>query len=102
VTLPPQIHQLDVDVAPLRGREFPGDRADAGAIEIGDLVEVEQNTPSGLADERVQVLDELRDTVFHHKPALEVQNDHPADFALCDCHAHSRTVRHPDYRFQRP
>src|SRR4030095_576236 len=83
----PEVQQLDVAAALADGDVFPRDSADAGAIEIGDVLEVDQDTTAPLAGESVHALDELGDAVFEHETASEIEDRDAAHLALDYLHA---------------
>src|SRR5262245_55795172 len=95
-----EVQQLDVAVALPDGHIFPRDRADAGAVEIGHLLEVEQDPPP-FAAECVHPLDERCHAVFEDQTALEIQNgDAPYD-ALGDLHKRGLILASPS-RYRAP
>src|SRR6266545_587680 len=80
-----QVQELDVAVALAHRDVLPRDRTDAGAIQVGDLLEVEQD-PRAKVTQRVHPLHERWDTILEHQPALEVQDDDATDLTLGNLH----------------
>src|SRR5207249_6941895 len=79
---PSQIFPLSLhDALPISG-----DGADAGAVEIRHLLEVEQNPLAAVADQRVHPLDEAVDAVFEDESVGEIEDDDAADFARSEEH----------------
>src|SRR5262245_30078685 len=84
VALGVKVQELDVAVALADRNVLPCDRADAGAVEVCHLFEIEQNPRAVAVAQRVHPLDEWRDAVLEDQPALEVEDDNAPDFTLAN------------------
>src|SRR5262245_59307689 len=87
VALGVKVEELDVAVALADRDVLPRDRADAGAVEVRHLFEVQQDPRATAMAEGVHQLDEWRDAVLENQPALEVQDDHATHLTLGNLHA---------------
>src|SRR5262245_57423769 len=86
VALGVKVQELDVAVALADRDVLPRDRADAGAVEVRHLFEIEQDPRATFMAEGVHQLDEWRHAVLEDQPALEVQDDHATHLTLGNLH----------------
>src|SRR5262249_48091766 len=85
----PQIEKLHHPALAFERYVFPDDRSNAGAVQIGHTVEVDEDVHSAAVDQSVDVLTKIDFAVVEDEPSHQIEDRHAADDAFLNLHVQS-------------